>query len=154
MVIERRLSYNKLVGRRCERFGWDREIGKPSMSQLFDSTGNGLRHYGAIKHKPSLEVLYYLPRMSCIDLYVGSKDIIHSGRVWNQIDKMQGMSRDGPYFENLANTDYKENGTDLNDEKCSSGSYHLDAETSQGGLMFENPVNENYMEDADYKIER
>ncbi|CAI9112414.1 OLC1v1012862C1 [Oldenlandia corymbosa var. corymbosa] len=43
MMIERRLSYNELVGRICERAGWDEEIEKLNMSLLFDSSGNGSR---------------------------------------------------------------------------------------------------------------
>ncbi|CAI9099081.1 OLC1v1035852C1 [Oldenlandia corymbosa var. corymbosa] len=70
IVIDHRLSYYDLVGVIYERAGWKRGNANPNLSLLYDSIGNGFRRYAKIKDDASLQVLYFIPSVSSIDLHV------------------------------------------------------------------------------------
>ncbi|CAI9090724.1 OLC1v1025551C1 [Oldenlandia corymbosa var. corymbosa] len=69
-VIDHKVLYNDLVGLICERAGWNRENVNLSLSILYHTMGNGFRRIAKIKDDASLQVLYFLPSSTYIDLYV------------------------------------------------------------------------------------
>ncbi|CAI9105077.1 OLC1v1003927C1 [Oldenlandia corymbosa var. corymbosa] len=99
-VIDHKVLYNDLVGLICERAGWNRENVNLSLSILYDTMGNGFRHIAKIKDDASLQVLYFLPNSTYIDLYV---DLEVAGTSRSHLEV--GTSSGRP---NVENVDYME----------------------------------------------
>ncbi|CAI9095166.1 OLC1v1031046C1 [Oldenlandia corymbosa var. corymbosa] len=99
-VIDHKVLYNDLVGLICERAGWNKEYVNLSLSILYDRMGNGFRRIAKIKDDASLQVLYFLPNSTYIDLYV---DLEVAGTSRSHLEV--GTSSGGP---NVENVDYME----------------------------------------------
>ncbi|CAI9099408.1 OLC1v1036225C1 [Oldenlandia corymbosa var. corymbosa] len=99
-VIDHKLLYNDLVGLICERVGWNRKNVNLSLSILYDTMRNGFRRIAKIKDDASLQVLYFLPSSTYIDLYV---DLEVAGTSRSHLEV--GTSSGRP---NVENVDYME----------------------------------------------
>ncbi|CAI9108489.1 OLC1v1008087C1 [Oldenlandia corymbosa var. corymbosa] len=99
-VIDHKLLYNDLVGLICERVGWNRKNVNLSLSILYDTMRNGFRRIAKIKDDASLQVLYFLPSSTYIDLYV---DLEVEGTSRSHLEV--GTSSGRP---NVENVDYME----------------------------------------------
>ncbi|CAI9094809.1 OLC1v1030608C1 [Oldenlandia corymbosa var. corymbosa] len=99
-VIDHKLLYNDLVGLICERVGWNRKNVNLSLSILYDTMRNGFRRIAKIKDDASLQVLYFLPSSTYIDLYV---DLEVAGTYRSHLEV--GTSSGRP---NVENVDYME----------------------------------------------
>ncbi|CAI9112969.1 OLC1v1013484C1 [Oldenlandia corymbosa var. corymbosa] len=99
-VIDHKLLYNDLVGLICERVGWNRKNVNLSLSILYDTMRNGFRRIAKIKDDASLQVLYFLPSSTYIDLYV---DLEVAGISRSHLEV--GTSSGRP---NVENVDYME----------------------------------------------
>ncbi|CAI9106182.1 OLC1v1005262C1 [Oldenlandia corymbosa var. corymbosa] len=99
-VIDHKLLYNDLVGLICERVGWNRKNVNLSLSILYDTMRNGFRRIAKIKDDASLQVLYFLPSSTYIDLYI---DLEVAGTSRSHLEV--GTNRGRP---NVENVDYME----------------------------------------------
>ncbi|CAI9094571.1 OLC1v1030331C1 [Oldenlandia corymbosa var. corymbosa] len=99
-VIDHKLLYNDLVGLICERVGWNRKNVNLSLSILYDMMRNGFRRITKIKDDASLQVFYFLPSSTYIDLFV---DLEVAGTSRSHLEV--GTSSGSP---NVENVDYME----------------------------------------------
>ncbi|CAI9100396.1 OLC1v1037389C1 [Oldenlandia corymbosa var. corymbosa] len=100
IVIDHKVLFYDLVGLICKRARWNRENVNSSLSILYDTLDNGFRRVAKIKDDASLQVVYFLPNSTYIDLYV---DLEVAGTSRSQLEV--GTSSGGPNMENI---DYME----------------------------------------------
>ncbi|CAI9112645.1 OLC1v1013118C1 [Oldenlandia corymbosa var. corymbosa] len=116
-VIDHKLLYNDLVGLICERVGWNRKNVNLSLSILYDTMRNGFRRIAKIKDDASLQVLYFLPSSTYIDLYVDlevagtSRSHLEVGTTSGRpnvenVDYMEDDDAGGPFMEDGDHMEY------------------------------------------------
>ncbi|CAI9089809.1 OLC1v1024449C1 [Oldenlandia corymbosa var. corymbosa] len=96
IVIDHKVSFYHLVGLICERAEWNRGNVNSGLSILYDMMDNGFRHIAKIKDDASLQVLYFLPNSTNIDLYV---DLEVAGTFRSHLEV--GTSSVRPNMENV-----------------------------------------------------
>ncbi|CAI9089406.1 OLC1v1023973C1 [Oldenlandia corymbosa var. corymbosa] len=100
IVIDHKVSFYDLIGLICERVGWNRGNVNSSLSILYDTMDNGFRRIAKIKDDASLQVLYFLPNSTYIDLYV---NLEMAGTSKSHLEAETNSSR-----PNMKNVDYME----------------------------------------------
>ncbi|CAI9106056.1 OLC1v1005114C1 [Oldenlandia corymbosa var. corymbosa] len=137
-VIDHKLLYNDLVGLICERVGWNRKNVNLSLLILYDTMRNGFRRIAKIKDDASLQVLYFLPSSTYIDLYVDlevagtSRSHLEVGTTSGRpnvenVDYMEDDDVGGPFMED---GDHMENNHGEDDEDYTSISDQSDENQS------------------------
>ncbi|CAI9115502.1 OLC1v1016415C1 [Oldenlandia corymbosa var. corymbosa] len=153
-VIDHKLSYNDLVGLICERVGWNRKNVNLSLSILYDTMRNGFRRIAKIKDDASLQVLYFLPSSTYIDLYVDlevagtSRSHLEVGTTSGRpnvenVDYMEDDDVGGPFMEDGDHMEYN-HGEDDEDYTSISDQSDENQSISEGSRESDEEVEDKF----------
>ncbi|CAI9106541.1 OLC1v1005725C1 [Oldenlandia corymbosa var. corymbosa] len=153
-VIDHKLLYNDLVGLICERVGWNRKNVNLNLSILYDTMRNGFRRIAKIKDDASLQVLYFLPSSTYIDLYVDlevagtSRSHLEVGTTSGRpnvenVDYMEDDDVGGPFMEDGDHMEYN-HGEDDEDYTSISDQSDENQSISEGSRESDEEVEDKF----------